>query len=100
MDGQLSPELTADLQVFLTHLRVERRLAARTLAMYTEALLRLQTYAAASKVELRKAQPHHIRGWVAQLRVKGLAPRSIAIDITAAGSSNHSLASKPALTPQ
>ena len=76
-------ELSADIQAFLVHLQVERRLAARTLAMYTEALRRLQAMAAASNVELRAAQVHHVRGWVAQLRVKGLAPRSIAIALAA-----------------
>jgi integrase/recombinase XerC len=83
VNGLSSPELTAELQAFLTHLRVERRLAERTLAMYREALLRLQAYAAASQVALQAAQPHHVRGWVAQLRVKGLAPRSIAIALAA-----------------
>lgn len=83
MDGSSPPALVADLEAFLTHLRVERRLAERTLAMYGEALLRLQAFAAASSVELRKAQPHHVRGWMAQLRVKGLAPRSIAIALAA-----------------
>jgi integrase/recombinase XerC len=77
------PELAAGLQRFLEHLRVERRLAARTLAMYTEALLRLQASAQASNVELQAAQPHHIRSWVAQLRTRGLAPRSIAIALAA-----------------
>jgi len=79
----LTAELSADLEAFLTHLRVERRLAERTLAMYREALLRLQAFAEAPKVELRRAQPHHVRGWVAQLRLKGLAPRSIAIALAA-----------------
>ena len=79
----LTAELRADLEAFLTHLRVERRLAERTLAMYREALLRLQAFAEAPKVELRRAQPHHVRGWVAQLRLKGLAPRSIAIALAA-----------------
>jgi integrase/recombinase XerC len=51
--------------------------------MYQEALLRLQAAAALSKVELRQAQPHHIRTWVAQLRTRGLAPRSIAIALAA-----------------
>jgi integrase/recombinase XerC len=41
-------ELAAELQRFLNHLRVERRLAERTLAMYREALLRLQLTAAAA----------------------------------------------------
>ena len=83
MDGPVRPDLTAELQAFLTHLQVERRLAARTLAMYREALLRLQVFAEASQTELRKAQPHHVRGWMAQLRVKGLAPKSIAIALAA-----------------
>ncbi len=75
--------LHPELRAFLTHLQVERRLAERTLAMYTEALRRLQGYAATAGVELAAAQPHHIRSWVAQLRGKGLAPRSIAIALAA-----------------
>jgi integrase/recombinase XerC len=76
-------ELAAELQAFLDHLRVERRLAARTLAMYREALVRLQAFATQGSVELRAAQPHHVRGWMAQLRMRGLAPRSIAIALAA-----------------
>ena len=49
----------------------------------TEALLRLQAFAQASAVNLPAAQPHHLRGWVAQLRVRGLAARSIAIHLAA-----------------
>ena len=75
--------LSAELQPFITHLQVERRLAARTLAMYTEALLRLQASAAAEGVALQAAQPHHIRGWMARLRHAGLGPRSIAIALAA-----------------
>jgi integrase/recombinase XerC len=76
-------ELTAELEAFLQHLRVQRRLAARTVAMYREALLRLQVAAEAAPIELRRAEPHHIRGFVAQLRTRGLAPRSIAIHLAA-----------------
>ena len=75
--------LSEALQSFVQHLRVERRLADRTLAMYTEALLRLQAFAQASDINLPAAQPHHLRGWVAQLRSRGLAPRSIAIALAA-----------------
>ena len=74
---------TAEVQAFLAHLRVERRLAARTLTLYTEALARLQAAAAASGVELRAAQSHQVRGWVAQLRSHGLGPRSIALVLAA-----------------
>jgi len=73
----------SEIQAFLQHLTVERRLAARTVAMYTEALLRLQASAQAAGVDLPKAQPHHIRSWVGQLRTRGLAPRSIAIALAA-----------------
>jgi integrase/recombinase XerC len=78
-----APVLDAELQRFLDHLQVERRLAARTLAMYREALLRLQAAAQAAGVALRAAQVHHVRSWVAQLRTRGLAPRSIAIHLAA-----------------
>jgi len=76
-------DLAPELRGFLNHLTVERRLAARTVAMYGEALRRLQASAAAAGVELRSAQPHHVRSWVAQLRTRGLAPRSIAIALAA-----------------
>jgi integrase/recombinase XerC len=78
-----SAELAAALEAFLDHLRVERRLAERTLAMYREALLRLQASAQAQGVALQAAQPHHVRGWVVQLRTRGLAPRSMAIALSA-----------------
>ncbi len=76
-------EPAAEVQRFLQHLRVERRLAPRTVAMYGEALARLQASAQAAGVELAAAQTHHIRSWVAQLRGRGLAPRSIAIALAA-----------------
>jgi len=76
-------ELAPELHRFLEHLRVERRLASRTLAMYREALLRLQLAAAASNIDLPRAQSHHLRGWVAQLRSRGLGSRSIAIALAA-----------------
>ena len=72
-----------ELQAFLTYLRVERRLAERTLAMYGEALSRLEASAATSGVALQQAGPQHVRLWVGQLRTRGLAPRSIAIALAA-----------------
>ena len=72
-----------ELQQFLTFLRVERRLAERTLAMYGEALSRLEASAAASGVDLPQAGPQHVRQWVGQLRTRGLAPRSISIALAA-----------------
>ena len=72
-----------ELQRFLTYLRVERRLAVRTLALYTQALAQLQASAATSGVDLQQAGPQHLRQWVGQLRSRGLAPRSIAIALAA-----------------
>ncbi len=76
-------ELEATLQPYMRHLEVERRLAARTLSLYTEALLRLQTSAHAAGVPLQEAQAHHLRSFAARLRGSGLAPRSIALVLSA-----------------
>lgn len=75
--------LVDELQRFWLHLQVERRLAVRTLAMYRDALVRLQRFGAAAGVPLEQAQSHHLRGWLAQLRRQDLGPRSIAITLAA-----------------
>ncbi|MFO1291863.1 MAG: tyrosine-type recombinase/integrase [Rubrivivax sp.] len=75
--------LAPELERYLQHLVVERRLAARTVSIYREALARLQTAAAAAGLALERAEPQHLRGWAAQLRGRGLAPRSIALALSA-----------------
>ncbi len=75
--------LPEELQAFVQHLAVERRLSPRTVAVYGEALARLAASAQAEGVGLQAAQPHHLRGWTAQLRRAGLAPRSIALTLSA-----------------
>ena len=75
--------LDPELQRYLEHLTVERRLAARSVAMIRDALLRLQAQADDAQVALRQVQPHHVRGWSARLHRSGLAPRSIAIQLSA-----------------
>jgi integrase/recombinase XerC len=72
-----------DIARHLVHLEVERRLAARTLAMYGEAFARLERCAEAMPVALREVQTHHVRRWAAQMHAQGLAPRSIAIVLSA-----------------
>jgi integrase/recombinase XerC len=72
-----------EIERFLDHLRVERRLAARTLVLYTSALQRLELAAQTSAIELAQAQPHHVRGWIAQQRSRALGPRSIALMLAA-----------------
>ena len=68
---------------FIEHLRFERRVAPRTLALYQPALKELQSHAAADGVPLLQAQAHHLRRWIARLRERGLGSRSIAITLAA-----------------
>lgn len=75
--------LHEDIRRHLVHLEVERRLAPRTLALYSESLARLQKFAADAGVPIRTAQVHHIRRWAAQLHAYGLASRSIALTLSA-----------------
>jgi integrase/recombinase XerC len=70
-------------EAWLEHLRVERRASPRTLHAYADALARLRALAAADGVELPAVQPHHVRGWVARLHRDGLAPRSLALQLSA-----------------
>ncbi|OGA81224.1 MAG: recombinase XerC [Burkholderiales bacterium RIFCSPHIGHO2_01_FULL_63_240] len=67
----------------LEHLRVQRRLAERTLAMYGDALARLQSFCERDRLGLAQIKPHHVRGWVARLHSQGLGPRSLAITLSA-----------------
>jgi integrase/recombinase XerC len=79
----VATELDGALQRYIEHLRVERRLAPRSVQMVHDALLRLQQSAADARVDLRQVQPMHVRRWAAQLRERPLAPRSIAIHLSA-----------------
>ena len=78
-----APAIDADIARHLGWLRVERRLAARSLALYESAFAHLQQSAAASGVALREAQMHHVRRWAAQRHASGLSPRSIALELSA-----------------
>jgi len=72
-----------DLARYLQHLRVERRLARRTLTLYASALGELTARATTDGVALRRAQAHHLRRWLGQLRERDLGPRSLAIVLAA-----------------
>ena len=80
--GEPDHEADDDIRRYLEHLTVERRLAERTLAMYADALRRLSRFAAAHPVPLREVQPQHVRRWAAQLHAGGLAPRSVALELS------------------
>jgi integrase/recombinase XerC len=71
------------VQRHLDHLRVQRRLAERTLAMYGDAFLRLQAFCDKDGLALPQVRSHHVRGWVARLHAQGLGPRSLAITLSA-----------------
>jgi integrase/recombinase XerC len=64
---------------YLEHVRVERRLAERTVALYMLDLIKLESYAKSAAVELLKVQSSHIRRWVAQMHSGGRSGRGIAL---------------------
>ena len=70
-------------QRYLTHLQTERRLAVRTLALYRDALARLDAEAEQAGLGLTAVQMHHVRRWAAQLHAQGLGSRSIALHLSA-----------------
>jgi integrase/recombinase XerC len=79
----VDPNAADPIQRHLLHLRVERRLAERTLAMYGEAFGRLRRMAAEAGLGLHEVRAAHVRRFAAQLHGAGLAPRSIAIVLSA-----------------
>ena len=64
---------------YLEHVRVEKRLAQRTVELYALDLQKLRHYAAQVNVELDKVQNSHIRRWVAQMHGAGRSGRGIAL---------------------
>src|SRR5574343_1428528 len=72
----------ADAQLiagYLQHVRVEKRLAERTVALYTEDLNKLARQALAADVGLLQVRDAHIRRWVAQMHSGGRSARGIAL---------------------
>ena len=64
-------ELHELISAYLTHCRVEKRLADRTLALYTEDLIKLQANASQARTEITQVHNSHIRRWVAQMHSAG-----------------------------
>ena len=81
--GEDDAAASALLARYLPYLRVERRVAARTLAIYEDALLRLARQAEAAGLALGAVEPQHVRRWAAQLHGAGLSPRSVALHLSA-----------------
>ena len=64
---------------YLEHVRVEKRLAERTVELYAADLQKLQTQAHIAGVLLLDVNTTHMRRWVAQMHSQGRSPRGIAL---------------------
>ena len=64
---------------YLEHVRVQKRLAIRTVELYALDLQKLSEFAEQAGVELLAVQNTHIRRWVAQMHSKGRSGRGIAL---------------------
>ncbi|HEX5738817.1 MAG TPA: tyrosine recombinase XerC [Hydrogenophaga sp.] len=67
------------VEAYLTHVRVEKRLAERTLALYALDLHKLCAKVTEAGLSLKEVQNTHIRRWVAQMHSGGRSPRGIAL---------------------
>lgn len=75
----LSPADQALIARYLQHVQVEKRLAERTVALYTLDLEKLGASAAQAGVALAAVQNHHVRRWVAQMHAGGRSGRGIGL---------------------
>ncbi len=64
---------------YLEHVRVEKRLAQRTVELYAADLQKLQAQASAAGVALTAVHTTHLRRWVAQMHSAGRSGRGIAL---------------------
>jgi integrase/recombinase XerC len=67
------------VEAYLSHARVEKRLAERTLTLYALDLDKLTAKVAEAGLSLKEVQNTHIRRWVAQMHSGGRSPRGIAL---------------------
>ena len=67
------------VEKYLEHVRVEKRLAQRTVELYALDLQKLSDFAATAGIELLQVQNAHVRRWVAQMHSRGRSGRGIAL---------------------
>ena len=67
------------VEKYLEHVRIEKRLAQRTVELYALDLQKLSDFAATAGIELLLVQNAHIRRWVAQMHSRGRSGRGIAL---------------------
>lgn len=82
MSAAAAPRDAAVLR-YLEHVTVARRLAPRSVVMIRDGLGLLEARCAEAGLALQAVQPHHVRSWLARLHQSGLAPRSVAIVLSA-----------------
>jgi integrase/recombinase XerC len=75
----VSADDTALVEKYLEYVRVEKRLAQRTIELYALDLQKLCANAAQAQVDLRSVKNPHIRRWVAQMHSGGRSGRGIAL---------------------
>ena len=74
-----SPGADPLVERYLEHVRVEKRLAQRTVELYALDLQKLEYSARAAEVALLSVQNTHVRRWVAQMHSGGRSARGIAL---------------------
>ena len=67
------------VEAYLEHVRVQKRLAQRTVELYALDLRKLAELAAQCPIDLLSVQNNHIRRWVAQMHSAGRSGRGIAL---------------------
>ena len=67
------------IERYLEHVRVEKRLAGRTVTLYGLDLRKLQQFAQAHRVALRAVEHAQVRHWIAQMHSRGRSGRGIAL---------------------
>lgn len=78
-DTQQALGLSPLVERYLEHVRVEKRLAERTVTLYALDLQKLSDYAAQVPVDLLQVHNRHIRRWVASMHGGGRSGRGIAL---------------------
>jgi integrase/recombinase XerC len=67
------------IERYLEHVRVEKRLAARTVELYALDLRKLADFAVQAGVDLTQVHSAHVRRWIAQMHGGGRSGRGIAL---------------------
>jgi len=79
IDSDAPPATSPWIDKYLEYVRVERRLAARTVELYAHHLAALADQAAAAALPVERVSSAHVRRWMAQMHGAGREPRGIAL---------------------